>query len=518
MIDQYLSEFTQLPVSWGSIFNDPTGTFWCRIKQKNSMCYRPAGDLGQNPRYAWEHLINCGISVNDFMDVMKNVHVGAYNECLKVSRPDPYPQPPITQWKDLVEFKEFLKGLANLSIGTNLPIWANTSSVTDLNFHFGFNSTIQSDLVGWFFHYYNQQSLNFSRKIWQVLQQNKPHSDTLLTVIDLSKFSPLFQGDYFGQKNSPFPVVFEKPKPPTDIPSPKTQLRGDVSWELSAVSLLVPGIVKPSDSLTFKKDTIKGVFQDPKINDFLRKIPHLLPDGATLYDLLYNSSEPLKWLKPLVDLVAAAEQLLFMEPTFEVRDPKKLIKEDFASWKNTFPFKELVMYDPKMSEENREPSWLALAETIETSDLLRWTNRRMTRLSTGQTHQLFEELMEIIETNFTIREEVWKILTRNKPNLPDFDNIVDQIFPPVRADGKRIKLLKERKEGDAWSASDFLKELKIKNEKLENEFTHFEDNPKKFFGMVKGRKEWIAEIKSYGSTLFEACRIVDELEVLGFIE
>jgi len=486
------------------------------------MCYRPAGDLGQNPRYAWEQLINCGISVNDFMDVMKNVHVGVYNDCLKVSRPSPYPQPPITQWKDLVEFKEFLRGLANLGMGINMPKWADTSSVSDLNFYF-YNNTIQSDFVGWFFHYYNLQNLNFSRKIWQVLSENKPQSDTLMMVIDLSKYGPLFRGDYFGYSaraamTPTAQVVIKTPEVPKEPSSPKTQFNQTIAWELQAVKLMVPGIVKPSDNTAFKKDTIKGVFQDPKINNFLRgKVRHLLPDNdVTLYDLLHNSSNPVVWLKPLVDLVAAAEQLLFMEPTFDVRDPKRVLQEDFASWKTTFPFKELVIYDPKMSEEDREISWLALAEEIETSDLLRWTNRRLSRLSIEQTKQLFEELMTIVETNFTIREEVWKILTHNKPNLPDFDNIVDQIFPPIHADGKRIKLLEERKEGDPWSASDFLKGLKIKNEKLENELTHFEDNPKKFFGM-QGKKEWLAEIKTFGSTLFEACKIVDELEKLGYV-
>lgn len=95
---------------------------------------------------------------------------------------DPFPRPPINQWQNLREFRQFLQGLWNLDIANLLPRWTPLTNVRGINFHFP-GGTIQAAFENWFFHYYNLRGQQFAVDIWQVLEQSDPDSTVLLDAI-----------------------------------------------------------------------------------------------------------------------------------------------------------------------------------------------------------------------------------------------------------------------------------------------------------------------------------------------
>jgi len=74
--------FCNLPVSWGSIFQDDSGCFWATLRLRCKMA-KPAGDLGQRPVLAWEAMTRAGVPIDAFLAALEAAHVGVYNQCVR---------------------------------------------------------------------------------------------------------------------------------------------------------------------------------------------------------------------------------------------------------------------------------------------------------------------------------------------------------------------------------------------------------------------------------------------------
>jgi len=98
-----------------------------------------------------------------------------------------YPDPPIQSWPtaQFEDLKQLLRQLEAVGLPSNLQAWTQVSSER-LNFYYSLGAsqlTIQSDFAGWFFHFFVLQGPVLTRKIWSILLQNQPASQTAMTAI-----------------------------------------------------------------------------------------------------------------------------------------------------------------------------------------------------------------------------------------------------------------------------------------------------------------------------------------------
>ena len=98
-----------------------------------------------------------------------------------------YPDPPIQSWPatQVQDLKQLLRQLEAVGLPSNLQAWTQVSS-EQLNFYFSLGArqlTIQTDFANWFYYFYVQQGPVLTRKIWSILLQNQPASQTAMAAI-----------------------------------------------------------------------------------------------------------------------------------------------------------------------------------------------------------------------------------------------------------------------------------------------------------------------------------------------
>jgi hypothetical protein len=98
-----------------------------------------------------------------------------------------YPDPPFQSWPaaQFQDFKQLLRQLEGVGLPNNLQSWTQVSS-EHLKFCFSLGVrqlTIQTDFANWFVHFYSQQGPALARKIWSILLQNQPASQTAMAAI-----------------------------------------------------------------------------------------------------------------------------------------------------------------------------------------------------------------------------------------------------------------------------------------------------------------------------------------------
>jgi len=81
LLDEVVAKIAPLPIAWGGIFEDNNYTFWPRLQRKCPRLFRPAGNLLVRPSIAWQAMSAAGLTVNDFMDVLKDENVPAHRQC-----------------------------------------------------------------------------------------------------------------------------------------------------------------------------------------------------------------------------------------------------------------------------------------------------------------------------------------------------------------------------------------------------------------------------------------------------
>lgn len=109
-------------------------------------------------------------------------------------------KPPINDWPNLLDFKQFLTDLQNLGLPNLLTQYTPLSSVSGRLLLYSPQGDVQSAFVNWFFHHYNTQSRYFSHTIWTVLQENSSHCSAVISRIQRSPFRWMFESKIFPKR------------------------------------------------------------------------------------------------------------------------------------------------------------------------------------------------------------------------------------------------------------------------------------------------------------------------------
>lgn len=275
-----------------------------------------------------------------------------------------------------------------------------------------------------------------------------------------------------------------------------------------------------SDTDQDKDNHIESVLTNPIINNYLRQeVGWLLPNDATLWDLLQNCDG--RWAHLVAPLVEVAERGLDeVDTTFPVLNPRKAI-EEALKMVDELPFMEVVIYDPKMSKEDRLAAWCQAAPTvIQQPQLCKWLKKpeSMARklLSQKQMDGMFDKLMDQVEQNNQLRSEVLAVVKQKNPKwiMADFANLLNELFDQSVSAEEAPAL--NFTTNQTWTAKKFLADLKINNPKLEEQLKEMEDDVSMF--ELTPKSDWPQQLWAWGATGAQHFKITAALAKAGLIK
>lgn len=278
-----------------------------------------------------------------------------------------------------------------------------------------------------------------------------------------------------------------------------------------------------------KDDHIEGVLQDERINNWLcDKIPWLLQAGEDLSLLLKNCDG--HWALLIAALVEIAERALQeVDTTFPVKNHRLALENALEKIANELPFLEVVIYDPKMSKDDREAAWRLSANLLITQpQLIDWLRKPKTmankQLSEKQMNGFMDKLLSKIDRDKPLRKKVFDSVQSavagdeddEKPvfRMAKLDTLVDSLFaqPTSSAAAPALSFTTDQN----WNAAKFLKGLKINNPKLEENLRELEADTSMF--ELTPKAEWSTQLTNWGAQGAQNLKVTQALFKAGLIK
>lgn len=282
---------------------------------------------------------------------------------------------------------------------------------------------------------------------------------------------------------------------------------------------LSPTFYDSSDTDSDKDAHIETVLTNSMVNDYLRaKVKWLLPNNATLCDLMNCNG---KWAPLVAALTEVAERGIGeTDTTFPVTNPRRAVESALSSL-NALPFIEIVLYDPKMSAEDRNAAWTAAApNVISQAELIDWLKKpdsmKNKNLSQPQMNSFLSKLMTQLEQDMKLRSEVLKTVHQKQPawTVANFDSLIHDLFEQG-APAAAAPVLNFTS-NQSWTAKAFLKSLGITNPTLEANLKEMESDLEMF--ELRPKAEWPGELVRLGARGAENLKVTKALITANLIK
>ncbi len=443
-------------------------------------------------------------------------------------------KPPINSWPNFFEFRAFLDLLRQLNIADQIERGVvMTRDVALMNMYYPPGGYIKSDFTGWFFHFYTLRGPSFSQDVYKVLESNLPSTRSLLDAIDRSAFRAMFV------TSSAPPAVYGNQReyicPPGDdsmegvVPTINSSF-GKASHNNSQlfgmdylVNLLNPHYYNSRTTLESKKTTIRENLASKPLNDNLRRrVPWLLPDQSTLADLMANCSG--NWA-PLVAVLceigerAIGESYNTFPSSGDIRSSLELALQSTSQ----IPLLEVVLYDPKMTPEDRVEIWRhkcgSVLNQATICKFLGTPAKANRQLSAEGREELFNDLLKAFDDpNIAPKIKAHIFDQRDKvKDLPmaRFDSLVQDLFEAPVGQMAELDFSDKPTAKNQFNAKQYLEKLSINNPELLGNLKEVESDTDMF--LTYHKLTWPAEFNNWGAKGVQGAKLTNALFKDGWI-
>lgn len=450
-------------------------------------------------------------------------------------------KPPINNWPNFSEFRAFLDLLKQLNIADQLERGVvMTRDVALMNMYYPANGSIgyiKSDFTGWFFHFYTLRGPTFSQDIYKVLETNQPSTRSLLDAIHRSPFRAMFVMTPASATSTP-PAVYGNQReyicPPGDdsmegvVPTINSAF-GKASYKSQLfgmdylVNLLNPHYYNSRTSVESKKTTIRENLASKALNDNLRRrVPWLLPDQSTLADLMANCSG--SWA-PIVAVLceigerAIGESYNTFPSNGDIRSSLEVALQTTAE----IPLLEVVLYDPKMTAQDRVEIWRHKCSSVLNQaticKFLGTPAKANKQLSPEGREEMFQDLLHAFEDSKIAPEIKTHILNQREQvkDLPmaRFDSLVQDLFEAPVGQMAALDFSDKPQDKNRFNAKEYLEKLSINNPELLGNLKEVESDPDMFH--TYHLKTWPAEFNNWGAKGVQGAKLTNALYKDGWI-
>ena len=525
-----MESFCNLPVSWGSVFQDDNGRFWANLRLHCNLA-KPAGDLGQRPVLAWEAMTRAGVTLDAFLAALKAAHVGAYTQCMRSLETRTPVQPEMSIVPANVQWAAFWKRERQTLLQKLVPYLETWKAYHNLYALGSFPKPRQEDIM---------EAVRFLDGILGSPQ----HTTTFINAVEKSASSvPFWDAMRLDLQQAPLycvlrDIVFQHVHSnvltnedlcdayragklelgaPVRVPIAPVAIdamdglesTAPDKWQLLRSKL---GQAHRSMNAQAQDARIKSVLTNKDITDWVKKkLPWLLPDKSTLLGLVENGDAA--WIDLVCIVVEYAERELRRTSLFPQAEPKRQLEAAVASARRA-PILEELLYDPSMSADDRQQAWLACAgDVIDQGQLVEWLERdpqmAFEELHQDELNLMMRELMDGAQRNQQLRRKVIKAVQRKQPKfvVAQLDDLVQQLHPMPQNRGTVQPM---NFTAAPWSVSGCLQKLGIQNAALQRELNTWIEQ--ELFDSISKQKHLTEALREMGATATQAAQLSKELK------
>ena len=276
-----------------------------------------------------------------------------------------------------------------------------------------------------------------------------------------------------------------------------------------------------------RKDArIQSVLSSVEIANKIRaRVPHLLPDATTLWDLVQRGNAAWPWPLLAVALVDWAERKLAQEvSTFTLSDTRRSLVESAQLVEDRAPFRDLALFAPNVSQEDREAMWPdAASKLMSQYELAQWLGDEdlaHQELSQRERNVMLDDLLRRLGRNVELRAQVLQAVHKNVDALPQAERWT--VLLPTQAIGQLLQSAPTTDKpvaftaDTAWNAARFLSTLGIHRPGVEQFLAQFNGDK---IALLKhaSADDLVGELKTHGADFFQALTIKEALTKQGRI-